>query len=115
MRWRDGNGEKEFSGAMAVICARMAASDSCEKSSRSRKSVRRRVFDGGDGCERGGRLEISMVSDGRDVCDDPRDAMDDDEVGAATSDAIFNVTISSSIEKWRVCFNVCRMFPVVYG
>lgn len=74
---------------MAVICARMAASDSCEKSSRSRRSVRRRVFDGRDGCERAGKLARSRVSDGRDACDEGRDAMDD-EVGEATSDAMMD-------------------------
>lgn len=66
IRRREGRGEKEFSGATAVIWARIEASDVGWKRKRSCRSVIRSVFEGGEGCESGGRLDRSRVREGRD-------------------------------------------------
>lgn len=65
MRRRDGSGEKELRRATEVIWLRIASRDAGWKRMRSFRSVMRRVFEGGDGCESGGRLERSMDSEGR--------------------------------------------------
>lgn len=54
MRRKDGRGENEFSGAVAVMWALMESRELGWKSERSLRSVIRRVFDGGDGCCSGG-------------------------------------------------------------
>lgn len=54
MRRKDGRGENEFSGAVAVMWALIESRELGWKSERSFRSVIRRVFDGGDGCCSGG-------------------------------------------------------------
>ncbi|KKZ64848.1 hypothetical protein EMCG_09225 [[Emmonsia] crescens] len=49
MRRREGSGEKEFSGVMRDIWAFMASREEGWKRDRSRRSVIRRVFEGGEG------------------------------------------------------------------
>lgn len=66
MRRREGSGEKEFRAATEVIWLRIASRDEGWKRYRSFKSVMRRVFEGGDGEESGGRLERSREREGRD-------------------------------------------------
>lgn len=66
MRRKEGSGEKEFRAATEVIWLRIASRDDGWKRYRSFKSVMRRVFDGGDGEESGGRLDRSRERDGRD-------------------------------------------------
>lgn len=66
IRLKEGRGEKEFRGAVAVIRERMSARDAGWKSLISLSLVIRRVFDGGEGCERGGRsVRSSERFDGR--------------------------------------------------
>lgn len=65
MRRREGSGEKELRGATAVILARMASREGGWKRVRSWRLVIRRVFVGGVGWERGGRLERSRDRVGR--------------------------------------------------
>lgn len=66
MRRREGSGEKEFSGATAVSWERMVSRAAGWKRCRSFSSVIRRVLEGGDGWESGGRLDKSRERDGRD-------------------------------------------------
>lgn len=49
MRRREGSGENEFSGVMRDIWAFMASREEGWKRDRSRRSVIRRVFEGGEG------------------------------------------------------------------
>lgn len=74
IRRREGSGEKEFRGATDSISLRMVASEAGWKRTISWRSVIRRVFDGGLGWERGGRLERSRVSAGRDEEEEDREA-----------------------------------------
>ena len=78
MRRRDGSGEKELRRATEVIWLRIASRDAGWKRMRSLRSVMRRVLEGGDGCESGGRLERSMDSAGR---DEDRDELFDFDEG----------------------------------
>jgi hypothetical protein len=55
----DFNGEKEFKGAMSLICWRMVARLAGWKIFKSSRRVIRRVLEGGAGCERGGSEERS--------------------------------------------------------
>ena len=67
MRRSDGNGEKEFSGAMVVICLRSSERDDWRKSEGSWRSVIRSVLVGFAGRERdGGVLAMFLVSKARD-------------------------------------------------
>lgn len=65
IRLREGSGEKEFRGADEAIWLRMWSSDGGWKIEGSRRSVKRRVFDGMAGRDREGRLEVSMERLGR--------------------------------------------------
>lgn len=70
IRLNEGRGEKELRVAMAVIRERMSARDGGWKSFISLSLVIRRVFDGGEGCERGGRsVRSSERLDGRFLAD----------------------------------------------
>lgn len=66
MRRKEGSGEKEFRRATTVIWLRIASRDDGWKRIRSFRSVIKRVFEGGVGCDSGGMLERSMESEGRD-------------------------------------------------
>jgi hypothetical protein len=61
----DGRGEKEFRGATAVIRARISSREGGWNRIRSCRSVIRSVFEGGVGCESGGRLATSIDNEGR--------------------------------------------------
>lgn len=66
IRRNEGRGEKELRGAMAVMRERISARDGGWKILISLSLVIRRVFDGGEGCERGGRsVRSSEREDGR--------------------------------------------------
>lgn len=65
MRRREGSGEKEFRGATEVIVSRILLIKGGWKRVRSRRLVIRRVFVGGVGVVRGGRLERSRERAGR--------------------------------------------------
>lgn len=71
MRRIEGRGEKEFSGATAVIWLRISSSAGGWKTSRSWRLVIRRVLEGGVGWESAGMLAISRDRDGREVWDEP--------------------------------------------
>lgn len=66
MRRKDGSGEKEFKRAITVICARIASREDGWKRKRSLRSVIKRVFEGGVGCDSAGILLMSMEREGRD-------------------------------------------------
>lgn len=66
MRRKEGSGEKEFNRAITVIWARIASREDGWKRTRSFRSVIKRVFDGGEGCDSAGTLVKSMESEGRD-------------------------------------------------
>ena len=51
---------------MARIWARIESKEVGWKSTRSFRSVIKRVLEGGEGCDSGGRLERSIESEGRD-------------------------------------------------
>lgn len=70
IRRSEGRGEKELSGAMSFILERMVARDEGWKMCKSLRSVIKRVFDGGDGCDSGGRLDRSSDKDGLEVEED---------------------------------------------
>lgn len=61
-----------------MICVRISAREDGWKRYRSCRSVMRRVFDGGVGFDRGGRLDRSRVSCG---LEDDRLALNDGEEG----------------------------------
>lgn len=82
MRRREGSGEKELRRATVVIWVRILSRDAGWKRMRSFKSVMRRVFDGGDGCDSGGRLERSIDSEGRDEGRDEPLVWVEDEVAS---------------------------------
>lgn len=63
IRRSEGRGEKELRGVMAFIPERISARDAGWKSLRSLRLVIRRVFVGGEGWERGGKLERSSESE----------------------------------------------------
>lgn len=66
MRRREGSGEKEFRGATEEMVSRILLRDGGWKRVRSWRLVMRRVFVGGVGVVRGGRLERSRERVGRD-------------------------------------------------
>lgn len=59
MRWRDFRGEKAWMGAEALINLRICSRFGGEKMAGSLRLVMRRVFEGGEGVIRGGRVEKS--------------------------------------------------------
>jgi len=65
MRLRDLRGEKEFSGAISLMCWRMVASEAGWKMCGSSRRVMRRVLEGGAGDESGG---MEFRSKARGVC-----------------------------------------------
>lgn len=60
IRCIDLRGEKEFRGAIELMCSRMVAREAAWKILGSSRRVIRRVFDGGAGDESGGRELRSM-------------------------------------------------------
>lgn len=81
MRRSEGSGEKEFRGATEVIWARMESRDDGWKRWRSCRSVISRVFVGGVGRERGGRLDRSRDREGRDEEREERLALKEGDEG----------------------------------
>jgi hypothetical protein len=71
MRRMEGRGEKELRGATEVIWLRISSRAGGWKTSRSWRSVIRRVLEGGVGWESAGILAISRDRDGRDLWDEP--------------------------------------------
>lgn len=59
MRWRDLSGENELSGAISLMCCLIVANEAGWKILGSSRRVIRRVLEGGDGCESGGREDKS--------------------------------------------------------
>lgn len=59
IRCMDLSGEKEFRGAMSVMCCLMVANEAGWKILESSRRVTRRVLEGGTGCESGGMEERS--------------------------------------------------------
>lgn len=74
IRRRDGSGEKEFRGADEAIWLRMWLREGGWKMEGSRRSVKRRVFEGMAGREREGTLEVSMERLGREEWEEDREA-----------------------------------------
>lgn len=66
MRCMDLSGEKEFRGAMSLMCCLMVARDAGWKIFASSSRVMRRVLDGGEGCDNGGIEDRSSDSGDRD-------------------------------------------------
>lgn len=66
MRCIDFSGEKEFSGAIELMCTRIVASEAGWKIFESSRRVIRRVLDGGAGCCNGGMLDRSIDNGERD-------------------------------------------------
>lgn len=75
MRRREGSGEKEFKGATEVIVSRILLIKGGWKRVRSRRLVIRRVFVGGVGVVRGGRLERSRERAGREEVEEERERL----------------------------------------
>ena len=62
MRCIDFNGEKEFRGAIELMCSRIVASEAAWKILGSSRRVTRSVFEGGAGEESGGNEDRSRDS-----------------------------------------------------
>lgn len=77
MRRIEGSGEKEFRGATVVIWLRISSRAGGWKTSRSWRSVIRRVLEGGVGWESAGMLAISRDRDGRGLWDVPVSVRDE--------------------------------------
>ena len=75
MRRREGSGEKAFSGTTEVIVSRILLRDEGWKRARSWRLVIKRVFVGGVGVVRGGRLERSRERVGREEAEVERERL----------------------------------------
>jgi hypothetical protein len=77
----DFSGEKEFKGAMSLMYCLIVAKEAGWKILGSSSRVMSRVFDGGEGCESGGKDVRSRDKGDRDLFLDSPEGEDDADMG----------------------------------